>query len=648
MAKDKKNPRKKRKRRALYNGLKKTGKLGFKVGRKVTIICVVAAGFCLVTTPILSYASQSFPVLDRFVPIPKASGNLLKQWIYSAGTIYYEGSWLYTPVAKAVPATLPTDKKLIKVIQLFDKPALENMKMRLSAVSEPGIDTIFHNLLIPDSALNLYNRWNCTAGSLDEGARIFRRVPIRIPTGIFGVIPPAIYSFWVPKSVPETIIGQWKDMSIFKIRTTTGVLQDPDNLISHLTPLPEIVKLHLYTVTNEEWYVLLSEAFAPSLNRGRIFYGECFELMKRYQHLIQCTRGQFIEDYRRFKEWIPTIKRLLRKAFKDIIILKNQIIILKNQINSLIKQCYIAGNTYNRICRNPDFAYFSTVLTYTCWAFGTRTIVFCGFFFPIVKDNIVCVSSYIYNLSSALYPVILRIGPIFAKDCNHFRTKILPLIPVEYPVPYSLKVLVNNIIDSRRRLNLNIIYGLKFGGKKILLLTFDAIVVILSVDIRYMLAVSTHNIILPFNFRKIFTKIFAQVLAVKLQKQLFVIVPVIIDSQTDRFLVHYFDLELGEKPTSLSTLFKESTLVLLVTSLPERFERLLKNVELVEKKIRFEFLFLYQAVYFIFFGFTQDEEWLRLVAFTERMLEENWEKNKLKYLKQLIVGFIIVYLQMII
>lgn len=628
MAKDKKNPQKKRKRQGLYNGLKKTGKLGFKVGCKITIMFAVATGFCLVTMPILSYASQSFPVFDRFVPIPKATDNLLKRWIYSAGAMYYEGSWLSQIVPTVVPATLPTDQKLVQIVKLFDKSGIENAKLRLSAVYKPGINKTFHDLWVPDSTLNFYNRWNWTAGSLDEGARIFRRVPIRIslriPKRILGILPPETYSCWVPKPVPKTVIDQWNDMSIFKIRTTIGILQDPDNLITHLTPLPETVKLRLYTVRNAEWYVLLFETFSTLLNHGRVFYEEYFELMKRYQHLIHCTRGQFIEDYRRFKEFIPTIKPLTRNAFKDIIIFKSEINNLIQQAYSLSQQCYSTRNTYNRIFVNPDFAHFSTVLIFTCWVFGTRTIVFCGLFFPTVKDNIVCVSSYIYNLSSNLYPVILRTGRILAKDQKHFRTKILPLIPVEYPIAYSLKALVNNIIDSHRRLNLNIICGLKFGGNRILLLIIDAI----SIDIRHVLALSTRNIILPFNFRKIFTKIFARGLAVKLQKQLFVIIPIFIDSQTDRFLVHYFDLELGEEPTSLSTLFKENTSVILIISFSERFERLLKNVELVVKTMQSQ----YQTVN------------LQLDEFTERI----WEENKLKYLKRVIAGFIIVYLQMII
>lgn len=619
MAKDKKSLRKKRKRRAFYNGLKKTGKLGFKVGCKIGILFVVATAFCLVTMPILSYSCQFFPVFDRFVPIPKATDNLLKRWIYSAGSMYYEGSWLSQIVPTVVPATLPTDQKLVQIIQLFDKSAIENTKLRLSAVYKPGIDRTFPDLWIPDSTIDYYNRWNWIAGSLDEGAKIVRRIPIRIPIRIrrLRILPPETYSCWVPEPVPETIIDQWKDMSIFKIRTTIGILQDPSNLITHLTPLPETVKLRLYTVRNEEWYVLLFEAFSSLLNHGRVFYQEYFELMGKYQHLIHCTRSQFIEDSRRFKECIPTIQRLTKNASKDIIIFKSQINSLIQQGYSLSQDCYIARNTYNRIFINPDFAYFSTVLTFTCWAFGTRTIVFCGVFFPIVKDNIVCVSSYIYNLSSNLYPVILRTGHIFAKDQKHFRIKILPLIPVEYPIAYSLKVLVNNIIDIRRRL-------LKFGGNKMLVLIIDAI----PNDIRYVLALSTRNIILPFNFRKIFTKIFGLVLAVKLQKQVFVIVPIFIDSQTDRFLVHYFDLELGEEPTSLSTLFKESTSVVLVISLSERFERLLKNVELVVKTMQSQ----YQTVN------------LKLDVFTERI----WEENKLKYLKRLIAGFIIVYLQMII
>ena len=592
-----KNPRKRRKRQILWKCLKKTGKLGFKVGRKVTKICLITSGVCLITMPIIETISECFPVLDRCVPIPQFLGNNLNRWV-----VYTPGS-VYSQIVAIGPATLSKAPKFIKVISVLDKSVLEN-RTCLSAIFDPAIQKKFHNRWIytMESAYELYNRWIYTAGSAYDGARLCKTVPILI-----GQRPRPAITSWVPKPVPETIIDQWKDMSIFKIRTTTGVLRDPVNLMTHILPFPESINFRFYKVTNEEWYVLLSEAFFPFLNHGRILYAECFELMRRYHPVIECTILLFIEDCKILsKGWIPIIKGLVLNPFRDLRI-------FKTEIKTLIRQWDMTVTAYTEIGRNQYrlLSRLTYKLWYVYWVFGTRTIDFSIEFFPIVKDHIICVGSYIWNLSSDLYPVILRTGHTFVKDCHHFNTKIRPLIPVEYPMLYSLEVLVNSIIDNRRRLNLNITNRLKLGVKKILTLNIREI---LAFDIHDMLTVSHRNIILPFNFRKLFMKILGRVLGVKLQKQLFDILPLILHSETDKFMFHYFDLELGEEPTeltSLSTLFKESTLVLSVTHL---FARLSKDIKLFMETKRSKF----QKILAVAFS---AEVNVRLVGLTEEVLK---------------------------
>jgi len=456
----------------------------------------------------------------------------------------YEGARL----SKIVPIGSATLSRVSKGI---------NKQRVINVVKDKSVfkrTTCLGFVLDPAIRNELYNRWIYTPGSAYEGARFCKTLPIGRPSK-------AIVS-WVPKPVPETIIDQWKDMSIFKIRTSAGVLRDPVNLMTHILPITETINVQFFKITNKEWYVLLSEAYFPLLNHGRILYAECFELIRRYYPLIKRTIRLFIQDCkdpRFYTGWIPIIRGLVINPFRDLRI-------FKTETNNLIRQWDITVSAHIDIFRNEYL--LLNKLTYKLWdlygLFATRTLAFSREFCPIAKDTMICVGSYIYNLSSDLYPVILRTGNIFAKDCYHFHTKIRPLIRDEYPIPHSLKVLVNTIIDNRKRLNLNIINGLKLGAKKILTLNIREI---LAFDIHGMLTVSTRNITLPFNFPKIFMKILGRVVAVKSQKQLFYVVPLIINSQVDKFMLYYFDLELGQEPPSLTRLFKHSKLVLSVTPL---------------------------------------------------------------------------------
>lgn len=607
----------KRKRKRLFKGLKKTGKLSlkicklsFRVSRKIVKVVLITTGGCLVTMPMINYISEYFPVLDRWVPMPEFLNKGVNQWMmFSPGAVYTK-TWATTNIA------FPTAPQFIRVMHVYNRPPLEN-RTCLSNVLAPAIQKKFYNQWIStkNSTFDLYNQWISTAGSVNEGARICKTVPI-----LLGRTRPAITS-WIPKPVPETIIDQWKDMSIFKIRTTSGVLRDPINIITHILPPPEAVNIQFYHVTNEEWYVLLTELFFPVLDHGRILNAECFELMKRYHPVIKDAIEKFIIDYKTLsKGWIPIIKGLVLSPFWDLRI-------FKIEIKNLIRQWKITVKAYTDIYGNQYllFRKLNYKVWDVVWVFVSRTREFNRQFSPIAKDHISCVSSYLWNLSSDLYPVILRIGHIFVKDCQHFNTKIKPLIPVEYPLPHWFEVSVNTLIDSRRRLDLYIVSKLKLGLNKIITLDIREILIntreilinireILAFDIHDMLTVSNRNIILPFNFRKIFMKISGRVLGVKLQKQLFDILPLILHSQTDRFMFHYFDLELGEEPTeltSLSTLFKESTLVLSVTRL---FACLSKDIKLFMETKRSKF----QKILAVAFS---AEVNVRLVGLTEEVLK---------------------------
>jgi hypothetical protein len=350
------------------------------------------------------------------------------------------------------------------------------------------------------------------------------------------------------------------------------------------------------------------------LDHGRILNAECLELMRRYHPVIKDAIEKFIIDYKTLsKGWIPIIKGLVLSPFWDLRI-------FKIEIKNLIRQWKITVKAYTDIYGNQYllFRKLNYKVWDVVWVFVSRTREFNRQFSPIAKDHISCVSSYLWNLSSDLYPVILRTGHIFVKDCQHFNTKIKPLIPVEYPLPHWFEVSVNTLIDSRRRLDLYIVSKLKLGLKKIITLDIREILInireILAFDIHDMLTVSNRNIILPFNFRKIFMKILGRVLGVKLQKQLFDILPLILHSETDKFMFHYFDLELGEEPTeltSLSTLFKESTLVLSVTHL---FARLSKDIKLFMETRRSKF----QKILAVAFS---AEVNVRLVGLTEEVLK---------------------------
>ena len=600
-----------RKRKRLFKCLKKTGKLSlkvcklsFRVGRKIVKVSLITTGGCLVTMPMINYISEYFPVLDRWVPMPEFLSKGVNQWmVFSPGAVYTK-TWATTNIA------FPTAPQFIRVMRVYNRPPLEN-RTCLSTVLAPAIQKKFYNQWIStkNSTYDLYNRWISTAGSVNEGARICKTVPILLGQRT----RPAITS-WIPKPVPETIIDQWKDMSIFKIRTTSGVLRDPINIITHILPPPEAVNIQFYHVTNEEWYVLLTELFFPVLDHGRILNAECLELMRRYHPVIKDAIEKFIIDYKTLsKGWIPIIKGLVLSPFWDLRI-------FKIEIKNLIRQWKITVKAYTDIYGNQYllFRKLNYKVWDVVWVFVSRTREFNRQFSPIAKDHISCVSSYLWNLSSDLYPVILRTGHIFVKDCQHFNTKIKPLIPVEYPLPHWFEVSVNTLIDSRRRLDLYIVSKLKLGLKKIITLDIREILInireILAFDIHDMLTVSNRNIILPFNFRKIFMKILGRVLGVKLQKQLFDILPLILHSETDKFMFHYFDLELGEEPTeltSLSTLFKESTLVLSVTHL---FARLSKDIKLFMETKRSKF----QKILAVAFS---AEVNVRLVGLTEEVLK---------------------------